>query len=88
MTDTSTLTDPNATQSASAAPSTKTPIQSMTITGALVALVSGLAPVILGQLGFSSDQAAQVVNGIGALGTVIGAVMAIIGRMRATTKIV
>ncbi len=75
------------TSATATAPGTKSPMQSMTITGALIATTSGLEPVILNALGFTTAQEQAIVAATAALGTVIGGVMAIIGRMRATKKI-
>ena len=55
--------------------------------GGVMALVAPMLPTLLPGLGFNADQAAHIVAAIGAVATVYGGVMAIIGRFRATTTL-
>jgi hypothetical protein len=64
---------------------TKSPLQSTTIQGAFIAIASALAPTLAAKLGV---QVQDLVGVVGAIGTIVGFAMTVIGRMRATKKIV
>jgi amino acid transporter len=72
MTDTTTAAD------------TKSPLQSTTIQGAIVAIFSAVAPTLAARLGV---QASDLIDVVSALGTIVGFAMTVIGRMKATKKI-
>lgn len=62
-------------------PDTKPALASTTLQGAIIAILSALAPTIAN---FLHLQASDIVQVVAAAGTVIGFIMTVIGRFKAT----
>lgn len=71
-------------------PTSKPAMSSMTVAGGLIAICSSMTqilPPLLAAAGFNGVQATAVINGVTAIGAVVGGIMAIIGRFRARTTL-
>ena len=72
-------------------PASKPFATSLTIQGTVVMLISAFAPILAGifhvQVGDINSVASEAVTAISAVTALVGGVMAIIGRMRATTTL-
>ena len=63
---------------------TKSPLASKTVWGGLIAIAGALAPTVLPLIGVPVGEVPTVLT---ALGTIAGAVLAIVGRFAATKKL-
>ena len=64
---------------------TKSLFASKTFWGAIIAAACGIAGIFGKQI--APDEQASLIDGAASVGVLIGTVVAIVGRMRATTKI-
>jgi lysozyme family protein len=63
---------------------TKSPLQSTTIQGAIISIIGAMAPTLASLLHIDAQ---QLINVVGAVATIAGFAMTIIGRMKATKLI-